>query len=244
MLKIAVCDDNQEDLSNIVSILNDYTAVKADHPTVTCTPFRSGVDLLSAMERGQTFELVFLDIIMPLTTGMDAANEIRQFNKEVKIVFVTSSSEYAVESYSVNAYSYILKPVAKTALYSILDRVMSEHEDKSETWFLVKSKMGLVRIYFSKLEYAEVIGRTIIYHIIDGSSLEAPGTMTGLEQLLLDKNGFIKPHRSYIINMAYIDTLNQRQVTMRSKAVVPVPKTNIRTIKSAYLSFAFSTVAE
>ncbi len=242
MLKIAVCDDNQEDLSNIVIMLNDYTSAKADRRSVTCTPFSNAVDLLSAMEHDQSFDLVLLDIIMPLTTGMDAAHEIRQFNKEVKIVFLTSSSEYAVESYSVNAYSYVLKPVGKAALHSMLDRVISELEDTVDTWFLVKSKTGFIRVPFKRLEFAEVLGHTITYHLTDGSSLEAAGTMTGLEELLLVKNGFIKPHRSYIVNMVHIDTLGPRYIKMRSQALVPVSKVNFGVIKNSYIAFTFTHV--
>lgn len=242
MLKIAVCDDDQKDLLNTVSLINDYTEIKAGRSTVTCTSYSNAVDLLTAMESGRSFDLVLLDIIMPFITGIDAASEIRQFNKEVRIVFLTNSSEFAVDSYSVNAYSYVLKPVGKVALHAILDRIFSEIEEKTETWFLVKSKTGIVRVSFNKLEFAEVLGRTIIYHLTDGSALEAVGTMTGLETLLLVKNGFTKPHRSYIVNMAHIDTLSPRHIKMRSQAIVPVSKANFGVIRTAYMAFSFNSL--
>lgn len=239
MLRIAVCDDNQDDLSKLVSMINEELAARADRHTVECTAFSNAVDLLAVIEGGQSFDLVLLDIIMPFTTGMDAAKEIRQFNKEIKIVFLTSSPEFAVESYSVEAYFYALKPTEKAAVKSILNKFFSDIEDQTDNWFLVKSKTGLIRVYFDKLEFAEVIGRTIIYHLSDGSALEAAGSIIGLEKLLLPESGFIKPHRSYIVNMAHIDTLSQRQIKMRSQTVVPMSKANFNATKAAYMSFAF-----
>lgn len=240
MLKIAVCDDDQKDLSNIVSLINDYNAVKAGSNTVAYTTFSNAVDLLAAMENGLSLDLVLLDVIMPLTTGIDAASEIRQYNKEVKIVFLTHSPEFAVKSYSVDAYYYMLKPIDKAALHPILDRILSELKDKNDAWFLVKSIAGLVRVSFNKLEFAEVIGRNIIYHMTDGTVHKAVGTMTGLESLLLAKNGFIKQHRSYIVNMAHIDTLSPRHIKMRSQTIVPVSKANFGAVKAAYITFAFN----
>lgn len=242
MLKIAICDDDQKDLSNIVSLINDYSSVKAGSNTIAYTLFSNAVDLLAVMENGSSFDLVLLDIIMPLTTGIDAASEIRKFDREVKIAFLTSSSEFAVESYSVNAYSYVLKPVGKASLHSILDRIFSEVEGKTDTWFLVKSKTRLVRVSFNKLEFVEVIGHTIIFHLTDGTALEAVGTMTGLETLLLVENSFIKPHRSYIVNMIHIDTLSPRHIKMRSQTIIPVSKANFRVIKTTYMEFAFNNL--
>ena len=239
MFKIAVCDDNREDLSNIVTIINDYIAAKTDRHAIDCVQFTSAVDLLSAMEHGQLFDLILLDIIMPLTTGMDAANEIRQFNKEVKIVFLTSSSEFAVQSYAVNAFYYVLKPVRKPQLFSLLDKVISDLENQKGSSFLIKSKHGLIRIYINKLEFAEVIGRTIFYHLTDGSVTEALGSMAELERVLLSHPCFIKPHRSYIINMSHIEALSQREIKMHSRTNVPMVKANYSAIRSAYISFAF-----
>ncbi len=128
MLKIAICDDNIADLSNVVSIIGDYQSLQRDKNNIKFTAFQSAVDLIASMESGQQYNLVLLDILMPFMTGMDAAKEIRQFNQDVKIIFMTSSPEFAVESYSVDAYYYALKPVWKEKLFVLLDKVISETE--------------------------------------------------------------------------------------------------------------------
>jgi DNA-binding LytR/AlgR family response regulator len=239
MLKIAVCDDNIADLSNVVSLIEDYQASQRDKNNIKYTAFQSAVDLIAAMESGQQYDLVLLDILMPFMTGMDAAKEIRQFNQAVKIIFMTSSPEFAVESYVVDAYYYALKPVWKEKLFILLDKVISETEIQLGASFLIKSKTGLTRIYIMRLEFAEVIGRTILYHLTDGSVIEAIGTMNELEKELLANPCFIKTHRSYIINMEQIDTISQREIKMQSHALVPLAKANYSTVKSAYIAFAF-----
>lgn len=239
MLKIAICDDNIEDLSNMVSIINDYISLQRDKRIISYTAFQNAVDLIAAIESGQLYDLVLLDILMPFMTGMDAAKEIRQFNQDVKIIFSTSSTEFAVESYSVGAYYYALKPIWKEKLFVLLDKVISEMETDTSTSFLVKSKTGLTRIYINKLEFAEIIHRTIFYHLTDGLVIEAVGSMSALEKDLLSNNCFVKPHRSYIINMNYIDTLRNREMKMQSLALIPISKSNYNNVKASYLTYIF-----
>ncbi len=239
MLKIAICDDNIADLSNIVSIIGDFQSLKRAKNGIKFTAFHSAVDLIAAMESGQPYDLVLLDILMPFVTGMDAAKEIRQFNKDVKIIFMTSSPEFAIDSYSVDAYYYALKPIWKEKLFILLDKVISETEIQSGSSFLVKSRSGLTRIYNSRLEFVEVIGRTIVYHLSDSSVIEAVGSMQVLEKELLSHPNFIKTHRSYIVNMEHIDTIGQREIKMQSLALVPLAKVNCNTVKQAYITYAF-----
>ncbi|SET81626.1 two component transcriptional regulator, LytTR family [Natronincola peptidivorans] len=239
MLRIAICDDTIGDLSNMVSIINDYKALQRDKYKIEYTAFNSAVDLIAAMERGEQYELVLLDILMPFITGMDAAKEIRQFNQDVKIIFLTSSTEFAVEAYSVGAYYYAIKPIWKEKLFILLDKVISEMETTLGKSFLIKSNTGLTRVFINRLEFAEVNGRTILYHLTNGSVIEATGSMTELEKLLSDNVCFIKPHRSYIINMEHIDTLSQREVKMQSLALVPISKANYPIVKLAYINFSF-----
>jgi DNA-binding LytR/AlgR family response regulator len=242
MLKIAVCDDNIEDLSNIVSIINDYIALHRDKNMITYTAFQNAVDLIAVMESGQKYDLVLLDILMPFLTGMEAAKEIRQFNNDVRIIFITSSSDFAVDSYSVDAYYYALKPMWKDKLIILLDKVISDMEIDKGTSFLVKSKTGLTRIYTNKLEFAEIIGKSLFYHFIDGSVIEAAGSMSEVEKELRDNPCFIKPHRSYIINMTHIDTISSKEIKMQSQILVPLARARLNTVKSTYLNFAFNKI--
>jgi len=239
MIKIAVCDDSIDDLSNMVSIIDSYKDLHRDKHNIEYTSFNSALDLILTMESGQKYDLVLLDILMPFMTGMDAAREIRQFNQDVKIIFLTSSPDFAVDAYSVSAYYYALKPIWKEKLFILLDKVIFEMDAHAVASFLIKSKAGLTRIYINRLEFADIIGRNILYHLTNGLILEAIGSMTELEKELLPHSCFIKPHRSYIINMDHIDTINQREIKMRSQSIVPIARANYRNVKTAYMTYAF-----
>lgn len=239
MLNIAICDDNIGDLSNMVSLIGDYQALQRDKDSIQTSSFQNAFDLIASMESSQEYDLVLLDVLMPHLTGMEAAKEIRQFNQDVKIIFMTSSPEFAVDSYSVNAYYYALKPIWKEQLFVLLDKVIAENEIHLGDSLLIKSKTGLTRIYTSRLEFAEVVGRTIFYHLKDGTVIEASGTISELENMLMDNPSYIRSHRSYIVNMEHINTLRQREILMESGSLVPMARSNYNTIKSAYFSFAF-----
>lgn len=238
-MRIAICDDNISDLSNMVSIINDYKEQREENYKIEYTAFQAAVDFIAALESGQKYDLALLDIIMPSLNGMAAAKEIRQFNQDIKIIFLTSSPEFAVESYSVGAYYYALKPIWRDKLFILLDKIFSEIEISSGTSILIKSKTGLKRIQIKRLEFAEVITRSIFYHLTDGSVIEALGSMVELENDIRSYSCFIKPHRSYIINMDHIDTVCQKEIRMQSSAVVPLAKANYPIVKAAYISYSF-----
>ena len=243
VLRIAVCDDSREDLLHIETIINDYLAVKDTQPA-EYTSFNNAMGLLWEIEHGQRYDLVLLDILMPSMTGMDVAREIRHFDQDVKIVFLTSSTEFAVESYAVHAYYYILKPIPKTQMFALLDKVICDTNNQEGSSFLIKSNQGLIRAYLNKLEFAEIIGRTIFYHFTDGSITQAQGLLAELESVLLPHSCFIKPHRSYIVNMSHIESLSQREIRMHAGTVVPMAKAHYRNIKSAYVSFLFNNLKQ
>ena len=90
--------------------------------------FKNAFDFLDKKER---FDLLFLDIMMPGIDGMSLANRIREFDESVIIVFVTNMSAYAIKGYEVNAFDYIVKPIAKTHLFKSLDRIIKIFSSKN-----------------------------------------------------------------------------------------------------------------
>ena len=113
MIQIAFCDDDQTVLDQLSALLEKYRAQRCVQ--IQCTAFHSPLDLLAEIEKGTRYDILFLDVIMPAENGITAAKEIRQHDNVVKIIFLTSSAEFAVESYVVGAYFYQLKPIWETA---------------------------------------------------------------------------------------------------------------------------------
>ena len=101
MLKIAFCDDDLEILKELGILLDKYKTERDED--LTCTVFQSPLELLAAIEKGFSFDILFLDILMPGENGIETAKEIRQYDNNMKIIFLTSSPEFAVQSYTVKA---------------------------------------------------------------------------------------------------------------------------------------------
>lgn len=244
MLRIAVCDDDVSELSNIIAIINEYKETNIFRYEITYTAFQSAVDLIAAVEGGIPYDIILLDIVMPLTNGMEAAREIRTHDKVAKIVFLTSSPEFAVDAYAVDAFYYALKPIWKEKLFAVLDNILAAINSQNDSSILVKCKSGLTRIPLHMLEYVEIAGRTICYHLVNGIVLEETGVMAKLEQMLLAYPQFVKPHRAFIVNLDCIDVLTQREVKLYSNAVIPVAKANYANLKASYIARTFQRGGE
>jgi len=236
MLQIAVCDDNIDELSNMVQLINLYRASK----NFNCeyTVFLNGFDLVSVLEKGKQFDIYCLDIIMPGFTGIDVAKEIRVFDKTAPILFFTSSPEFALESYSVKAINYVLKPISKEKFFFTFDEMLEQIKaKKDEDAVIVKSKDGIQKILISNLTFAEVIGRNVLYHLCSGKVIKCTEPFSSVCDTLLKYECFIKPHRSYLVNMQYVDTIENHQITLQTLSSVPVAQGKAREIKEQYLNY-------
>jgi len=236
MLQIAFCDDDMDELSNMVQLINLYRVSK----NLDCeyAAFSNGFDLVSVIEKGKRFDIYCLDIIMPGFTGIDVAKEIRFFDKIAPILFFTSSSEFALESYSVKAINYVLKPVSKEKFFVTFDEMLDQIKaENDEDAVIVKSSEGIQKILIANLVFAEVIGRNVCYHLRSGKIVECTESFTSACDKLLKYGCFIKPHRSYLVNMQYVDKIENHQITLQTLTSVPVAQGKARELKGQYLAY-------
>jgi DNA-binding LytR/AlgR family response regulator len=236
MLQLAVCDDNIKELSNMVQLINQYKASK----NFSCeyAVFPNGFELISTLEKGKRFDIYCLDIIMPGFSGIDVAKEIRTFDKAAPILFFTSSPEFALESYSVKAINYILKPISKEKLFFTFDELLDQLQvKKEEDAIIVKSTEGIQKIMISNLVFSEVIGRNVLYHLRSGKVIECIEAFSTVCDRLLKYGCFIKTHRSYIVNMQYVDAIENHQVTLQTLSSVPVAQSKVKELKIQYLNY-------
>lgn len=205
MLKIAFCDDDLEILKELGILLDKYK--KERDEDLTCTVFQSPLELLAAIEKGFSFDISFLDILMPGENGIETAKEIRQYDNNMKIIFLTSSPEFAVQSYTVGAYFYQLKPVWEESFFRLMDAVL---------------------------------GRKLLFHLENGAVLESAGSLDDLAGQLMQYSNFFRPHRSFLVNMEYIQNISSRSIKMVNDAEIPIPHGKCSEIKNTYMEYAFN----
>jgi len=233
MLKIAVCDDDAFSLKQSLHYINQWCS-KSDSCFVSS--FDNGDDLIKEHSRSP-FDIIFLDVIMPILNGIEAAKEIRSFDKNVKIVFLTSSSEYAVSSYSVKADNYLLKPVKELTLISCLDELYTSFQDRLET-ISIKSSVSVHRVILRDIEFVEAQNKHVLFYLKDGKVIDSVNQLYIIESSLSSEKGFFKCHRSYIVNIEQIDSFSGKEIKMRSGAIIPIA----RSIHKEFMDYYFSMI--
>lgn len=239
MIKIAFCDDEFSVLNDLCVLLDKYRAQR--NQEIDYVAFHSPLDLMAEIERGIRFDILFLDIIMPGETGIDAAAEIRHYDSSVKIIFLTLSSEFAVQSYTVGAYYYQLKPICEDSFFRLMDSAISACEKEQSDSLILRCKSGITRIELRNLEYCEIIQRTLFIHLTNGRVLESIGTLDELSKKLEPYGRFIRLHRSYLVNLEHVQKLSYRAITMCCLTEIPIPRGKYKELKDAYLEYAFQT---
>lgn len=235
-MRIAICDDDQRELERLTALLINYRANKKIE--LSFHVFKSGTELLFDF-KGDEYDLIILDILMPGIDGIQTTKEIRQMDKEAKIILLTSSPEFALESYSVGAYYYLLKPATDKTLFPLLDKAYIELSAQEEDSLLIRDREGVIRVHFTWIEYVEVMNKNVSFHLTDGSVRECFGSLSDFEDELLSQTGFLKIHRSFLINLKHIQFLNAKGVRTRSGHAIPISRKMYPQIKEAYMQYLF-----
>ena len=237
MVKTAFCDDDIATLGEMQAFLDRYRRER--NREISYAAFHSPLELLSEMERGARFDVLFLDILMPGENGIETVAEIRNYDRSVKIIFLTSSPEFAVKSYEVEAYFYQLKPLRWESFSRVMDSVLERCEQERENRLILQCKSGITCLDPGRLEFCEVIHRTLLFHLSSGKVLEGTGTLDELSRRLAPCGCFLRPHRSYLIHLGYVRNISSRAVTMVSLTEIPIPRGKYNEIKDAFLAYAF-----
>ena len=237
MIRVALCDDDIFMLNEMQGFLGRYCRER--NREIVHTTFCSPLELLNEIERGIRFDVLFLDILMPGQNGIETAAEIRGYDNNIKIIFLTSSAEFAVQSYTVGAYFYQLKPLRWEGFSQVMDSALEQCTHEQGNSLILQCKGQLTRIELGQLEFCEVIHRTLLFHLISGKVLESTGSLDELSRKLSPYDNFLRIHRSYIVNLDYIQSISYRAVTMTCLTKISIPRGKYNEIKDSFLANAF-----
>ena len=233
---IAACDDRQEEQQHLETLLTTWQRER--QAPLRFKLFHSAAEMLSAAEN-EPFTLYLLDVMMPGMTGMDAAREIRLFDSAADIVFLTSSPDFAYESYRVQATDYLLKPIRAQMLFPILDKLLLREQQLLDGLTL-KNGSTLTRLLFSQLIYVEVNGKHLYFNMTDGTTHQIYGTLAEYAPQLLSRPEFMQIHRSYIVNMRQAAELSPKRVLTFSGKELPISRLLYPQVQKDYMKLLFS----
>lgn len=232
---LAACDDNRNELRAVSSLLDEWQAER--HTALRRREFQSAVELLETARR-ERFTLYLLDVIMPGMDGLECAREIRGFDDAAEIVFLSTSSSFAYESYGVRALSYLLKPLEREKLFALLDQLWLREQTPPEALTL-KAGAAIIRIPYSQISYAEVIGKHVYFHLTDGTVREVTGALKDFEAALLSRPEFMRVHRSYIVNMFQAEELSPAGLRTFQGEDLPVSRLSYSRLQRDYMALLF-----
>ncbi|MCM1252394.1 MAG: LytTR family DNA-binding domain-containing protein [Clostridium sp.] len=228
-MNIAICDDESRVRESI------HTVLGKAFPEMIIREFASGRELLETI--GETYmpDIVLLDIAMDGMDGMETAKKLRELS-DMLLIFVTGIKEQVFQAFDVGAFHYLLKPVEKEKLLSVMERAIAEVEkaNSRQRYMLVKAADGYRRLNLSDILYAESDGRKVILHTKQ-EKLEFYEKMEELEKRLGE--GFYRCHRSYIVSLAEIRGYDSTSIRVSNGEQIYLAKRKYGEFVQTYCGF-------
>jgi len=221
-MNIIICDDRNEDALSLKQII--LTAL----PDAQTEVFFTGQDTLDYIDSGKLPDVCFLDILMPEVDGIALAVKIREKGYDFPIIFMTTSNEYASQSYKVSAYSYLIKPPRQKEVSDVLEKLQSELESADKAGFMVEVKREKFFMRFANISHIEVIGHNLYYRLKNGEEIKEAGRFVDAASKLQEDARFAQCHRSFLINMDYVYKIQGNTVIMRCGRNIPISRSHAR----------------
>lgn len=230
-----ICDDEKSELERMQKIVSDYAG---EHPdlclAVQC--FSNPFDMLDEMDRSGAPDIALLDICMPGVLGTEVAREIQSRSEDATdIIFLTTSTEFAVEAFALHVNDYLTKPYTTERLIDTLDRVVEKR--RCRLYIPVSCGNEIHRIDLYSVAYAEVRNHSLEIHLKSGNCLKTRMTMAELKGLFQGAGGFAAVGASYIVNLRCVQRVLPAALEMTGGETIPVPRRLRSEVKQQYFDF-------
>lgn len=219
-MKIAICDDEKIFVGNMEGLL-EKISVCDDEVDV----YYSGEALIDAYKNKKIFyDVVFLDMELGDMDGITVANAIRKEDCNAIIVFVTSYRKYMLKSFECQPFSFIVKPIKLSKLKEIYDKIYIKLQDEPRA-IVFKEKSGNLRLMCDDILYFESQGHYVSICTRTDEVYKVRNTIKNILEFT-DKNKFVKVHRSYVVNLKYVQKTSDEGVVMHySNQKIPLSST-------------------
>lgn len=243
VVRIAICDD---DISSLELIYHLVTGILVEKGTdeFLVRRFHSSYDLLECLENPNlSFNVYFLDILMPMYNGIEVGREIRKYDEDAVIVYTTSAGEFALDASETAPLHYLVKPIQPEKLRETLESAIRKVEPLTSKNLLIKRKEGMSNIRLHQIEYVEYRDHQLKFYLSDGKVIPSrviqDSFSSVVEHTLADAR-FLKPHASYAVNMDHVSGMSSREFEMQSGALVPISKRVYSQVRRRFVDYMVS----
>ena len=235
MFCIAICDDEIAQCCHIEGIIKRI--LNRMEVPYTIHLFYSGKALLQAVE---DFDIIFLDIMMSEPDGMQTARVMQEKkNYQGNFVFISSSREYALEAFDVDAVSYLLKPVDEKKVSRILQKLLLQSRSQPQEFIIISKERQKRKVFLNNICYFEIKGRTVDVHTTNGvvTYYEQIGN---LEKMLQGK-AFFRCHKSYIVHLKYVNSYTKQELILDNGERIMIAKRRYEAFCKEFLAYMRKT---
>jgi len=231
-MRIALVDDDADfraQTARMLLLLLDERRTQAQ-----ISSFDSAEGILAD---GTEFDIYLLDVMMPGMNGIELARHIRRKQPEAPIVFFTTSTDFALESYSVDAADYVVKPFTCDVFARALARAFRRRTTVRPAGLLLKDSGELVRLPFADIVFAKADGHYQVVQLADGRSRIVSQSLQELWEKLAGDVRFVRIGRTLIVNLAHVTSVSGGTLLMADGRSFPVPRRVFAEVKDALLRF-------
>jgi len=239
-MRITICDDENNHLALIEEYVLKY--IEIENLDIAIKIFNDPCELLEYEKHCGGSEIYLLDIVMDGMSGLELGRQIRKYNKRAVIIYLTTAKEFSLDAFSVNAFSYIVKPFKKEQLFEELDKCFEYRlPPKKEKYIItVKTTEGIIPIAADKINAVEYLNHRLIYHINNHKikSITSREPFDKQTEDIIKSNIFVKCSDCYIVNMKNILSITTRGFKMKDGSEFSVTR-KYSVAKDMFLKYKF-----
>lgn len=215
-MDIAVCDDEEFQRDIICGYITPFISKYKDMSVVR---YDSGEALVEEY-KNKKYDIIFLDINMKEIDGIQTAKEIRKHDNNVIIIFITSFTKFISMAFTVKAFQFLVKPLSKESFNTEFERAIEQY-NMNHYKYILKWESKMIVVELADVVYVEQYQRRLHICTKDGRVYNASGRIKEQEEKLY-LHGFVRVHQGYLVNMAYIRSIYDREIMTTIDTVVPI----------------------
>lgn len=230
MIHVAIVDDEEVERIRLKKCI-EYLAERKKLE-FSVREFSNGDSFLVGYDH--EFDIVFMDIEMEGTDGMETARLLRRMDKNVILVFVTNMAQMAIQGYEVEALDFMVKPIEKHTFALKMQRILNRIDKDDNDRILLNIAGDAVTIHAHSIKYLEVVGHYIVYHTREGDFTEY--TSLGAAEKKLKSGTFVRCNRGYLVNLRYVDKVTKTVCVVGGDELV-ISRPQKQTFLNAYVKY-------
>lgn len=228
MIRVAICDDEKKIvISHKEIIQNVLKSWKSGFKISTYT--HSDNLLYDILEDGFFFDLLLLDIEMPEVTGMEIAEKIKPYLPNIKIIFITSHVEYAIDAFELSIFRYVPKDDIEKRLPAAIRDAIKLIELEEGKVYTIQTNNRLEKIPYAEIYFIEREGKNVSITTVSGVSKVRKSLQQVYDELASEE--FIFVDRGYIVNMIHIMQVKDGMAVLKNGTVLPISRSHLQKVK-------------